>query len=204
MADTTVLPNQRIIVTGRGFTKSSRYSVTRPAFIGPAPGHVSHGCPDDVMGDSSAYYWGRITLGGVDIDWSRINYGHSIEVSSEGTWSAAIDLPLDFSTAPGVRGLRVIDCHGGTAAIDLTFPEREISITPDEGRTGSDVVIEGKNFPVSNYSGREVEIVVSYEAAGAEGDQDRLAGCGWKFHRYAAYPGRSPHSVLQHRQGRVR
>ena len=168
---TTVLPNQRIIVSGSGFTKSSNHSDSRPAFIGPVPENVAHTCLDDVRIAATDHHWGQVTLDGVELDWSRINNGNGIEISGGGTWSVPIDLPLNLTTAPGVRKLKVTDCYGGSGAIDLTFPEREVTISPEEGQAGSNVVINGRNFPVSNDSGSETKIIVSYDATCTGGDK---------------------------------
>ena len=77
-------------------------------------------------------------------------------------------------TAAGVRELKVNDCSGGVGAIDLTFPEREVTVTPEGGRVGSEMVVSGRNFPVFNNGGSEVEIAVMYEAAGRERDRETV------------------------------
>ena len=73
-----------------------------------------------------------------------------------------------------MRELKVNDCYGGVGAIDLTFPEHEVTMTPEGGRVGSEMVVSGRNFPVFNNGGSEVEIAVMYEAAGRERDRETV------------------------------
>ena len=162
VASTNVLANQRISVSGSGFTKSSNRD---PAYIGTPPSGEDSSCP--------ANYGGEITLGGEPIAWDRVNDGDSIEVTSGGTWSAAIDLPINSSTTEaGTRELKITDCLRGVGTRDLSFSAREVTMTPEEGGVGSDVVITGRNFPVSNDNGTDIEIMVKYDADGEIDDDD--------------------------------
>ena len=168
LSSTTVLPNQRISISGSGFTKSSNRANDGAAFIGVPPSEFrGHGCPVGVLGS--------VTLGGDQIDWRRINDNEGIEVTSGGTWSAPIDLPVNSSTTvAATRQLKIIDCRGGQASVNLTFPEREVSISPEEGGVGSEVIITGNNFPVENdHSIRKAyEVTVTYDADQESDDDD--------------------------------
>ena len=167
LSGTDVLPNQRIWVSGSGLTKSSQ---SGPAWIGN-PKAAANSCPEDANGGLTSM--GSIALGGQTIPWSRINGGDGIEVTSGGSWSAAIDLPVNSSsTSAGTRHLKVEDCRGGSAAIDLTFAEREVTMTPAEGRVGTEVVITGKNYPAENREARKVEVTVEYNAGSDTDDDD--------------------------------
>ena len=73
LSTTDVLPNQRISISGSGFTKSSNQD---PAYIGGPDGEHSS-CPDG--------NFGSVTLGGQQIHWNRLNDGDGIEVTSGGT-----------------------------------------------------------------------------------------------------------------------
>ena len=160
LSTTDVLPNQRISVSGSGFTKSSNQN---PAWIGDAAGEKN----------SCGGALGSVTLGGQPIPWPRINDGDGIEVTSGGTWSAPIDLPINSSTtAAGTRELKITDCRGGLATVDLTFAEREVTMTPAEGGVGTEVVISGKNYPVSNDDGTDIEVMVEYDAGVDKDDDD--------------------------------
>ena len=111
------------------FTRSSNRAGDLAAFIGNPPANARHGC--------SGNYLGSVTLGGNDIDWMRINDNEGIEVTSGGTWSAPIDLPVDTSTTVGgTRELKIVDCRGGVATVDLTFADREVTITPRRAVSG--------------------------------------------------------------------
>ena len=164
LASTTVLPNQRVSVSGVGFTSAS--STSDLAYIGMW-GRTTTGC------DAGDY--GSVTIGGNQVAWDRINGGDPIQVTSGGTWSAPIDLPIDSSTtAPGTRELKIRDCKGGLGTIDITFPAREVIMTPTEGRVGTEVVITGRNFPVANDEGtRGFEVEATYDPEGnAKPDND--------------------------------
>ena len=161
LSTTNVLPNQRISVSGRGFTKSSN---SAPAWIGD-PGAENNSCAAD--------YEGAVTLGGQGIMWERINDGDPIEVTSGGTWSAPIDLPINSSTTPaGTRALKITDCRRGEATVDLTFAKREVRMMPAEGGVGTDVIITGKNYPASNDDGTKIEVKVEYDADAETDDDD--------------------------------
>ena len=160
LSTTDVLPNQRISISGSGFTKSSNQD---PAYIGGPDGEHSS-CPDG--------NFGSVTLGGQQIHWNRLNDGDGIEVTSGGTWSAPLDLPVNASTTvSGTRELKITDCLGRFATVDLTFAEREVTMTPAESGVGTEVVISGKNYPVSNDDGSDIEVFVRYDA-GVDSDDD--------------------------------
>ena len=161
LAETDVLPNQRIHVTGSGFTTRGSGGTV---YIGSGARPSSHGCGNGV---------GAVTLGGTPITWDRVNDGEAIEVTSGGTWAASIDLPVDSrTTTAGTRELKVVDCRAGVATVDLTFPTREVTMSPAEGRVGSEVIITGRNFPAFNDDGSDVEIEVEYDAGDGDTDDD--------------------------------
>ena len=165
LSATNVLPNQRISISGSGFTKSSNQ---RPAYIG-RPDTTDHSCLDS----SGNLRMGTVTLDGDQIPWDRVNDNDGIEVTSGGTWSAPVDLPVSASTtSAGTRELKIIDCRGGVATIDLTFAEREVTMTPAEGGVGTEVVITGKNYPVSNDDGSDIDVEVEYDADVDTDDDD--------------------------------
>ena len=171
LSSTDVLPNQRVSISASGFTKSSNNTGDRAAFIGDRPdslGATDHGCPGQTM-------QGSVKLGGQDISWDRVNDGDGIEVTSGGTWSAPLDFPVNrTTTVAGTYELRIVDCRGGIATVDLTFPQREVTLSPEEGGVGSEVVISGKNFPVENdHSPRKAyEVQVVYDADVEEEEDD--------------------------------
>ena len=175
MSSIDLLPNQRVSISASGFTRSSNNEGDRAAWFGAkrpdSLGADDHECP----GQNNQ---GSVKLGGQDIPWARINDGDGIEVTSGGTWSAPIDLPVNrTTTVAGTYELRIIDCRGGIATVDLTFPAREVTLTPEEGGVGSEVVITGKNFPVENDSSKvrkayEVEVIYDADVEQEEDDVD--------------------------------
>ena len=167
MSSTDVLPNQRISVSGSGFTTSRGGAAL---YIGSA----SNGNEDARIpgGSACGNDPGLVTLAGTQIDWDRINDGDPIEVTSGGTWAASIDLPINsLTTTASTRELRIVDCKRGVATVDLTFPDREVTMSPTEGRVGSEVVITGRNFPALNDNGSDIEVTVKY-TSGSEMDDD--------------------------------
>ena len=169
LSTTDVLPNQRIFINGSGFGKSLNHQ--DPVYIG-YPGRENSSCDPDANGVIT--YVGSVTLGGLAIPWNRINDGDGIEVTSRGTWSAPVDLPVNSSTtAAGTRELKIVDCRGGLATVDLTFAEREVTMTPAESGVGTEVIISGRNYPVSNDDGSDIEVFVEYDA-GVDSDDDAV------------------------------
>ena len=165
VADTDVLPNQRIHVTGSGFTTRGSGSAI---YIGSTSGNGAIPSTSACRGEA-----GAVLLGGTPIGWDRVNDGDAIEVTSGGTWAASIDLPVDSrTTTAGTRELKIADCKKGVATVDLTFPAREVTMSPSEGRVGSEVIITGKNFPAANDDGSDIEIEVEYDAGEGETDDD--------------------------------
>ena len=164
-----VLPNQRISITGSGFTTSRGQSSAYIGRAGDIP--ADNACPENTSGNIA--YGGEVLLGGTQIAWERVNDGDPIEVTSGGTWAGSLDLPINsLTTAASTRELKIIDCRAGVATVDLTFPEREVTMSPERGRVGSEVIITGKNFPAFNDDGSDVEITVEYDAGDGEMDDD--------------------------------
>lgn len=156
----TVLSNQSIVLNGTGFTGSAELHGGSTALIGPVGPGDNHGCPDASQG--------RVTLAGRPIPWRRVNNNLPIEISSAGTWVTSVELPVDSATTEaGTRQFRVVDCAESEASVDLTFPDREVSITPAESGRGSEVVVAGRNFPAGNQNSPTQGVVhVEYDTGG--------------------------------------
>ena len=181
LSTTEVLPNQRVSISASGFTKSSNNEGDQAAWFGAkrpdSLGADDHECPGQNM-------QGSVKLGGQDIHWNRINDGDGVEVTSGGTWSAPLDLPVNrTTTVAGTYTLRIVDCRGGIATVDLTFPQREVTLSPDVGGVGSEVVISGENFPVENdhspTKAYEVEVIYDADVEEEEDDVDPDAVGNW-------------------------
>lgn len=139
-----VLPNQRIHLTGNGFSLAD----------GGEPVTIA-----------------AITLNGDPIDAGRIYGGGgsgrsgTIGVDVHGNWSATIDLPVNRSTTtPGKVELRVRDSRGRAGSVEVVIEPRELTVTPAWGRVGSTVMIEGRHFPGRNDQGSSLLLQVIYDA----------------------------------------
>ena len=149
-----VLPNQRISVSGIGFSDAG----------------------EETEIDT-------ISIGGHPIDPSRINGGNGpVRLDRGGRWSASIDLPINSATTlAGPRELRVRDKDGREGTALVTFPAREVTITPPWGRPGTTAVIEGKNFPSRNDNGSPFNLLISYDAGGRGAVFNAATNTGGEF-----------------------
>ena len=151
-----VLPNQRISVSGIGFSDAG-----------------------------AAAEIDTISIGGHPIDPSRINGGNgdgTVRLDRGGRWSASIDLPINSSTTlAGPRELRVRDKGGREGTALVNFPAREVTITPPWGRPGTTAVIEGKNFPSRNDNGSGFNLLITYDAGGRGAVFNAVTNTGGEF-----------------------
>ena len=133
----TVLANQRVAVSGKGFSEADGTSIDEMQFSG------------------------------FTVEPSRVNSGEGvIDVTGDGSWSGLLDLPVvEATTAPGTHELRVRDSRGRTGSVEVTVPTREVTVTPLWGRPGSIVRVGGAGFPTRNDHGSTVVIHISYESA---------------------------------------
>ena len=149
-----VLPNQRISVSGIGFSDAG------------AEAEID-----------------TISIGGHPIDPSRINGGNgAVRLDRGGRWSASIDLPINSATTlAGPRELRVRDKGGREGTALVNFPAREVTITPPWGRPGTTAVIEGKNFPSRNDNGSGFNLLITYDAGGRGAVFNAATNTGGEF-----------------------
>ena len=172
-----VLPNQRISVSGIGFSDAG------------AEAEID-----------------TISIGGHPIDPSRINGGNGpVRLDRGGRWSASIDLPINSATTlAGPRELRVRDKGGREGTALVTFPAREVTITPPWGRPGTTAVIEGKNFPSRNDNGSPFNLLITYDAGGREAVFNAVTNTGGEFATEIRNPHVGGHPLRQHGAGGVR
>ena len=136
-----VVPNQRITLIGTGFTEGGAATINANA------------------GNTG------ITIGGQMVSRDDINEGQTIQVDNGGSWSASLDIPvLSSTTVGGPRELKVVDSAGRDGDVMITFPERELTLTPPEARVGTDVTIRGTGFP-GRIQGSSVSVDILYDAA---------------------------------------
>ncbi len=136
----TVVANQRISLVGTGFS------------------------PGATMGDSDDGEGSKISIGGYEIPWPKVNDGRDVDVDDGGNWSASLDLPLvEATTGSGNRTLRITDSKGRTGSIGLTVAGRNFDITPESGRVGTLAVVRGMGYPSKNDEGHSFTIDVIYK-----------------------------------------
>ena len=131
----TVLPNQRISLSGLGFS----------------------GSPDTTVD--------QVKIGGYVLDTSRVNNGAGgSEVDRNGNWSGHVNLPIvEATTNPGTRTLEVTDSRGRTGSAEVTVPPRQLRVTPIWGLPGSIVTVTGTGFPSRNDYGSSVSVRIIYD-----------------------------------------
>ena len=128
MTSETVIANQRVSLIGTGFSPGATIANV-----------------DDLP---DRHIEPMISIGGDAIPQTRINDGDPVRVDNGGNWSASVDLPLsEATTAAGSREIRVRDSLSRTGVIEVTIPDREVTVTPDSGRVGTIALIEGTGFP---------------------------------------------------------
>ena len=115
----TVQANQRVAISGMGFSEVDGASIK------------------------------EVELGGHAVGADRINGGEGkIEVAEDGSWSGFLDLPvIEGATAPGTHVLRVRDSQGRTGSVEVTVPPRELTVTPAWGRPGNPGHRERQRLP---------------------------------------------------------
>ncbi len=148
----TVVANQRVSLVGTGFS------------------------PNAELGDDTeqSRTISKVSIGGYNIPWSKINDGRNVSVDDSGNWSASMDLPLvEATTGSGNRLLRVTDSFGRTGAIVLNVTERDFEITPPSGRVGTLAVVRGTGYPGKNDDGDSFTIDVTYKVQ--EGSETRVS-----------------------------
>ena len=131
----SVKPNQRITLIGSGFTTGGSATIS------------------------------TITIGGATVASAKINDGSSVTIDNGGSWSSSVDLPvIPATTAGGDIELKVTDSGSREGTTTLTFPARSLTISPQEGRVGTQVSVVGANFPAKNDEGESVTVTVTYDA----------------------------------------
>ena len=139
---TTAVPNQAITVNGQGFTGDGTINAL-------LSGNVHDGSEVAIGGDDEAL---TRSAGG----FRNFNNGESVTVDSGGSWSATIIIPItDATTTPGTHSLDVTDSGNRSGSVDITIPERTLTIEPTEARPGETVTLTGSGFPASNTRAKE-------------------------------------------------
>jgi IPT/TIG domain len=121
LSPATALPNQSIIVTGKGFTTGGGTKVS------------------------------SIAIGVSLIPVEKINFGSAVDVDNGGNFVANVVIPLNSATlTPGSYSVEATDSAGVKASTSLTIPTPTLSVSPTSSRVGSTVTATGANFPINN------------------------------------------------------
>ena len=144
-----LVPNQTVALVGR------RFSTGGTAEINVDGSYANISGDDTDLGPRS----------------EKFNEGNSIEVDSAGNWSSSFVIPItDVTTTTGNQELSITDTGGRSGSVNLNMAERRLTLTPQSGRVGTRVDIEGSGFPADNPAeGAEaaVSVEITYEIHGA-------------------------------------
>jgi hypothetical protein len=148
----SIVPNQRITVTGSGFT---------------AGGTI----PDT-----------GITIGAEEIRDERFNDDATINIDNGGSFSTSIDIPQTAATeTTGVKTLKITDSGGRVGEVEVTVAPRTMTITPAEGRVGSNVTVKGAGFPSKNNDGSSNTVTVTYTSGASTNTATVTPDAGGNF-----------------------
>ena len=154
---TTVVPNQSLTVTGRGFTGGA------------------------TINDSNDM--SEVSFGGAAIKASggprhkSINSNQKVTLDNGGNWSTSIIVPVsNASVTSGPHILKVVDNQKRTGVAEVTIAERTLTLDPPVSRSGTIVAISGTGFPARNSaSGAESVQVVHIEYPREDGTFQTVA-----------------------------
>ena len=86
----------------------------------------------------------------------NFNGGQEVTISSGGTWSASLIIPITTATtSPGTHMVEVKDSGNRSGSVEITIPERTLTIEPAEARPGEHVTLTGTGFPSDNSRSKE-------------------------------------------------
>ena len=141
-----VVPNQRVILTGRGFT-----SLVVPDGNGPLGSHQITGVGQSV-----------ITVGGTPLKPPFAFY--PINFDDFGNWATTISIPVtDVTVAGGAITVKAVDDQGIVETTQVIIGIPSITLEPETSRINTDVSVTGRGFPASNVLTRvNSQVPISY------------------------------------------
>ena len=149
----SAVANQRITLTATGFTANAEI------------GEVAAG-ETQISG---------ITLAGEAIPWARINGGNTINIDSDGEWTATLDLPLNATTtASGTKTIQATDSEGASDTVLISIPRLGIEIDPYSSRVGTEALIIGEGLPAKNDHGSSFTMTVTYDTGSGNGTTETV------------------------------
>ena len=141
-----VVPNQRVTLTGRGFT-----SLVVPDGNGPSGSHQITGVGQSV-----------ITVGGTPLKPPFAFY--PINFDDFGDWATTISIPVtDVTVAGGAITVKAVDDQGIVETTQVIIGIPSITLEPETSRINTDVSVTGRGFPASNVLTRvNSQVPISY------------------------------------------
>ena len=141
LAPTTVVPNQSVTITGRGFTKDSTLD---------------------------EFYIGGIPIDSDNVNAGLSDKAASLEVDSSGSWVGTVIIPVrPPSTSPGTYEFKGQDSALRPGVTEITLAPRTVAFDPPESRTGTMVTVTGAGWPASNANSiYNASVLVEYVLAG--------------------------------------
>ena len=141
-----VVPNQRVTLTGRGFT-----SLVVPDGNGPLGSHQITGVGQSV-----------ITVGGTPLKPPFAFY--PINFDDFGNWATTISIPVtDVTVAGGAITVKAVDDQGIVETTQVIIGIPSITLEPETSRINTDVSVTGRGFPASNVLTRvNSQVPISY------------------------------------------
>ena len=142
----TVVPNQRVTLTGRGFT-----SLVVPGGNGPSGAHQITGVGQSV-----------ITVGGTTLNPPYAFYPINFDVF--GDWATTISIPVtDVTVAGGAITIKAVDGNGVSNTTQVIIGIPGITLNPESSRVNTEVSIVGQGFPAANVLTRfNAQVPISY------------------------------------------
>lgn len=129
----TAVPNQRVSLTGQGFS-----SIAVSGGKGPSGVHQITGVGESV-----------ITVGGTPLTPPYAFY--PVNFDDFGNWAATVSIPVtDVTVAGGAITIKAVDDQGVTQTVQVIIGIPSITLDPETSRVNTDVSITGTGFPASN------------------------------------------------------
>ena len=142
----TVVPNQRVTLTGRGFT-----SLVVPGGNGPSGAHQITGVGQSI-----------ITVGGTPLKPPYAFYPINFDLF--GDWAATISIPVtDVTVAGGAITIEAVDDNGVSSTTQVIIEIPSITLNPESSRVNTKVSIIGQGFPAANVLTKfNAQVPISY------------------------------------------
>jgi len=142
----TVVPNQRVTLTGKGFS-----SLVVPGGDGPSGSHQITGVGQSI-----------ITVGGTPLNPPYAFY--PINFDDFGSWATTISIPVtDVTVAGGAITIKAVDDYGVAQTVQVIIRLPSIILDPEISRVNTNVSVTGRGFPASNVLTRlNAQVPISY------------------------------------------